>query len=77
MLHGVFGGIGDTLGDNRDVQGFDLLEHITITENLRLKLDFRVETKSSETPPPSAPDIRQLTRKAEEVRRRFLDGRRC
>lgn len=32
-----------------------------ITENPRSRPDFRVETKSSETPPPSTPDIRQLT----------------
>lgn len=42
-----------------------------ITENPRSRPDFRVETKSSETPPPSTPDIRQLTADAGEVRRRL------
>lgn len=32
-----------------------------ITENPRSNFNFRVETKSSETPPPSTPETRQLT----------------
>lgn len=43
-----------------------------ITENPRSKPDLCVETKSSETPPPSTPEIRQLTVKACETGRRFL-----
>lgn len=52
------------------------LSMLAITENPRSKPDFRVETKSSETPPPSTPDIRQLKMGAEEERRRFLVARR-
>lgn len=37
------------------------LSMLAITENSRLNPDFLVETKSSETPPPSTPEIRQLT----------------
>lgn len=41
--------------------GSILLSMLAITENSRLNPDFLVETKSSETPPPSTPEIRQLT----------------
>ena len=37
------------------------LSILAIMENLRLNPDFLVETKSSETPPPATPEIRQLT----------------
>lgn len=37
------------------------LSILAITENPRSKLDLRVETNSSETPPPSTPEIRQET----------------
>lgn len=37
------------------------LSMLAITENSRLNPDFLVDTKSSETPPPSTPEIRQLT----------------
>lgn len=36
------------------------LSMLEITENSRSKPDFRVETNSSATPPPSTPEIRQL-----------------
>lgn len=37
------------------------LSMLAITENSRLNPDFLVDTKSSETPPPSTPENRQLT----------------
>lgn len=40
---------------------------LAMTENSRLNPDFLVETKSSETPPPSTPEIRQLTTKEAEA----------
>ena len=46
------------------------LSILAITVNPRSKVDFRVETNSSETPPPSTPDIKQLTT---EKRRRLRD----
>lgn len=60
------------------------LSMLAITEKPRSKLDLRVETNSSETPPPSTPEIRQQTVagdfakrcRCEEGRRRYreIDG---
>lgn len=46
-----------------------------MTMNPRSKVDFRVDTKSSDTPPPSTPEIKQLTTEADEAKRRRLTAR--
>lgn len=51
---------------------------LAMTEKPRSNPDFRVETNSSETPPPSTPDMRHLTAGDELVakRRRRKEGSR-
>lgn len=48
------------------------LSMFAMTVNPRSKVDFLVETKSSDTPPPSTPETRQVTTDADEAKRRRL-----
>lgn len=43
---------------------------LAITENPRSKPDLRVDTNSSETPPPSTPEMRHRIEAAEQAKRR-------
>lgn len=53
------------------------LSILAITKKPRSKSDLLVETNSSETPPPSTPEMRQLTVAADLAkRRRCREGRR-